>query len=446
LLQVKFAHTPSEKLQHLRKVTPVIGLMSGSSSSSPVALETQNRIFNESIMQQLHQQHLASHAIMQSVLQHQQLQAHQPHLAIDFQQQQQQSQPPQLPSLSSQVQQTFPLFHPPSPLAHIMNQLMTPNNASVASAYTTAPQQQLQSTPQVHPPQSLYDSRYSQSTPSYYAVSPSSHAPMPFSFAPPAAMAPTMSSYPTAPGRPSLSGLSKDARGPDGCNLFIHNLPFSYTEADLLSLFGPFGIILSAKVQRDRHTDASKGYGFVSYAEPHAAQLAIARWNDQPILGKKIAVRLKGVTSDAVHRSVHPPHSPPHPSSSVPSQPMSSAAPSDVAMSQLQVSQTTNLSPTNPSAFNRPQHATSPTMDQLMQQAIILVQLQHEQENAGAHLRPRTDYQQQLLLNNNLSSAFHSPPQMYHNLHLPPLHQQLQQLQLQQLPPPSSYQSDRSQF
>lgn len=81
--------------------------------------------------------------------------------------------------------------------------------------------------------------------------------------------------------------------GPEGCNLFIYHLPQEVTDEMLMSLFLPFGNIISAKVYVDRNTKQSKCFGFVSYDNPMSAQSAIQAMNGYEVLTKKLKVQLK---------------------------------------------------------------------------------------------------------------------------------------------------------
>jgi len=55
--------------------------------------------------------------------------------------------------------------------------------------------------------------------------------------------------------------------------LFVGNLPWSATDADLEQLFEPFGEVHSARVIVDRDTGRSKGFAFVELDDENAKQV-----------------------------------------------------------------------------------------------------------------------------------------------------------------------------
>ncbi|XP_063969801.1 CUGBP Elav-like family member 1 isoform X27 [Lytechinus pictus] len=85
----------------------------------------------------------------------------------------------------------------------------------------------------------------------------------------------------------------KQKEGPEGANLFIYHLPQDYTDTDLISMFSPYGGILSAKVFIDKNTNLSKCFGFVSYDSPISAQTAIQAMNGFSVGTKRLKVQLK---------------------------------------------------------------------------------------------------------------------------------------------------------
>jgi len=73
-------------------------------------------------------------------------------------------------------------------------------------------------------------------------------------------------------------------------NLFIGNLSYETTEADLREAFGAFGEVTSAAVITDRDTGRSRGFGFVEMAEDAEARAAIEGMNDKPLNGRPLNV------------------------------------------------------------------------------------------------------------------------------------------------------------
>jgi len=126
--------------------------------------------------------------------------------------------------------------------------------------------------------------------PNLYPGFAASAFPTPEGF-PGAQMNPYVPFYP--PTQQPTSSQGNDLRGPPGSNLFIYNIPDSYEDGDLASLFSNFGTVLSSKVQRDKSTNVSKGYGFVSFDNAKSASASIAAMDGFMIGNKRLNVRVK---------------------------------------------------------------------------------------------------------------------------------------------------------
>ena len=73
-------------------------------------------------------------------------------------------------------------------------------------------------------------------------------------------------------------------------NIYVGNLSYEVTDADLLKAFSSYGEVKSAKVIMDRDSGRSKGFGFVEMAEANSAQEAIAELNGTDLRGRSITV------------------------------------------------------------------------------------------------------------------------------------------------------------
>ena len=62
-------------------------------------------------------------------------------------------------------------------------------------------------------------------------------------------------------------------------NLYISNLSYYVTDADLNELFADYGEFLSARVITDRETGRSRGFGFVELKDDDLAKKAIEELN-----------------------------------------------------------------------------------------------------------------------------------------------------------------------
>ena len=75
-----------------------------------------------------------------------------------------------------------------------------------------------------------------------------------------------------------------------GKKIFVGNLSFDTTSADLESLFSQMGTCESASVITDRETGRSRGFGFVEMSSASEAGKAISELNGREIGGRQINV------------------------------------------------------------------------------------------------------------------------------------------------------------
>jgi RNA recognition motif-containing protein len=70
--------------------------------------------------------------------------------------------------------------------------------------------------------------------------------------------------------------------------LYVGNLSWSATNADLEELFGQFGTVTSASIVNDRETGRSRGFAFVEMSD--GAEDAIAALNNKDFQGRPLTV------------------------------------------------------------------------------------------------------------------------------------------------------------
>lgn len=73
-------------------------------------------------------------------------------------------------------------------------------------------------------------------------------------------------------------------------NMYVGNLAYSVTEADLRTAFEAFGTVESASVITDRDSGRSKGFGFVEMPNNSEADAAIKALNDTALGGRNMKV------------------------------------------------------------------------------------------------------------------------------------------------------------
>ena len=73
--------------------------------------------------------------------------------------------------------------------------------------------------------------------------------------------------------------------------LFVGNLPYAATEADITDFFTQAGVAVdSVNVMRDRFTGDARGFGFVEINDDTAANHAIETCNGRDLLGRAVVV------------------------------------------------------------------------------------------------------------------------------------------------------------
>jgi|PlaIllAssembly_1097288.scaffolds.fasta_scaffold926524_1 RNA recognition motif-containing protein len=72
--------------------------------------------------------------------------------------------------------------------------------------------------------------------------------------------------------------------------LYVGNLPYDVTDAELTELFSPFGVVESARVVADRFTGESKGFGFVEMSTRSEGEKAIRELNGKEFKKRAMTV------------------------------------------------------------------------------------------------------------------------------------------------------------
>jgi RNA recognition motif-containing protein len=73
--------------------------------------------------------------------------------------------------------------------------------------------------------------------------------------------------------------------------LFVGNLSYDATEADLRQHFGTIGPVSYCYLPTDRETGRPRGFAFVEFADDALARQAIDQLNNQPFRGRPLAVK-----------------------------------------------------------------------------------------------------------------------------------------------------------
>jgi RNA recognition motif-containing protein len=73
-------------------------------------------------------------------------------------------------------------------------------------------------------------------------------------------------------------------------NLYVGNLNWQTTEADLQAAFEAFGQVTSVTIIKDKYTGQSRGFGFVEMAVESEGQAAIDGLNGKELDGRTLRI------------------------------------------------------------------------------------------------------------------------------------------------------------
>jgi len=72
--------------------------------------------------------------------------------------------------------------------------------------------------------------------------------------------------------------------------IYVGNLPFSIDDNALKELFAPYGEVGEANIIKDKFSNRSKGFGFVTMDDDAASKKAIEELNDKEVDSRKLKV------------------------------------------------------------------------------------------------------------------------------------------------------------
>ena len=82
-------------------------------------------------------------------------------------------------------------------------------------------------------------------------------------------------------------------------NIYVSNIPFKASEADVKELFEEYGDVSSVKIITDKETQRSRGFGFVEMPDDASAKEAMTNLNGFNFQGKDLMVNEARPKTDA---------------------------------------------------------------------------------------------------------------------------------------------------
>ena len=75
-------------------------------------------------------------------------------------------------------------------------------------------------------------------------------------------------------------------------NLYVGNLLFNVSEADLRTAFEEFGQVTEVRLIMDKFSGKSKGFGFIEMPSKDEAEKAITEMNGKEFMGRALKVNI----------------------------------------------------------------------------------------------------------------------------------------------------------
>ena len=73
-------------------------------------------------------------------------------------------------------------------------------------------------------------------------------------------------------------------------NIYVGNLSYDVTEADLRAAFETFGVVASVSILKDQYSGQPRGFGFVEMPSATEARAAISGLHGKELMGRTLNV------------------------------------------------------------------------------------------------------------------------------------------------------------
>lgn len=91
--------------------------------------------------------------------------------------------------------------------------------------------------------------------------------------------------------QPLASSEYEDSNG-SANTLFVANVHTGVSEDQIKLLFMQFGEVLSTTIVRNRHSNVSRGFVFIQFAEHASCELALRHMQNEPFCGQQLKLKL----------------------------------------------------------------------------------------------------------------------------------------------------------